>query len=257
MDLKVLIVDDDEGVQLLLGKILEKIEGFEVSGIASDGGSALSMIEIDEPHIVFMDVEMPGLNGIECARKIMDINPKIIIIFATAHQEYMPEAFELYAFDYLVKPFRVERIKNTLERIKDTFRVQNYIADSSVKSAVDCIPNYTAKNKMSLDKVVIRNKDGISFVDMNEIILIQRENRNTVICTADEEYITSEGLSELYERLDKNLFFRSHKSYIINLSMISKIYPYGRWTFIVKFKNTCKDALITYKQYEELKSFFR
>ncbi|MDF2674415.1 MAG: response regulator receiver domain protein, partial [Clostridiales bacterium] len=88
------------------------------------------------------------------------------------------------------------------------------------------------------------------------IIIIQREDRSTVIYTADSSYITSEGLSDIEEKLDKTQFLRSHKSYIINLSMINKIYPYGRWTYTIKLKNTDKDALLTYDKYEELKKLF-
>lgn len=244
MTLKALIVDDDEGMQLLMKKFIEKVDGYDVSGIASNGEAALKMVETIKPHVVFLDIEMPVLGGVECAKKIMDIDPKIKIIFATAYQEYMSEAFELYAFDYIVKPFKFERIQKTLIRIKEILNQPNEITSNN------------NKNTRNLDKIIIKNKDGISFVNLDEIIFIQRENRSTVVYTADERYITSEGLSEIEARLNKDLFFRSHKSYIINLSMIHKIYPYGRWTYIVKFKNTDKDALITYKQNEELQKMF-
>ncbi len=244
MTLKTLIVDDDEGMQLVLKKFIEKVDGYEVSGIAANGEAALKMVETVKPHVVFLDIEMPILGGVGCAKKIMDINPKIKIIFATAFQEYMPDAFELYAYDYIIKPFNFGRIQKTLNRIKELLTQPNEIVSNNNK--------YTR----SLDKIIIKNKDGVSFVNMDEIILIQRENRSTVVYTNDERYVTSEGLSEIEARLNKELFFRSHKSYIINLSMIHKIYPYGRWTYIVKFKNTDKDALITYKQNEELQKMF-
>jgi two-component system LytT family response regulator len=87
--------------------------------------------------------------------------------------------------------------------------------------------------------------------------LIQREDHSTAIYTAQERYVTSEGLSELEERLDGEIFFRSHKSYIINLTMVYKIYPYGRWTYIVKLKNTSQDALITHEKFEEMQRLFK
>jgi two-component system LytT family response regulator len=106
------------------------------------------------------------------------------------------------------------------------------------------------------DKLMIRNRDGITLVDMEEILLIQREDRSTVICTAQDRLVTSESLSELEEKLDRSLFFRCHKSYIINLGAVSKIYPYGRWTYIVKLKGIEKDALMTHEKYEELEKLF-
>lgn len=244
---KVLIADDEAGIRLLLRKVIEKNNGFEVVGEAADGESAVSLAERLKPDVIFMDVEMPGLNGVECAKRIQDINPMVIIIFATGHEEYMPEAFELYAFDYLVKPFNIQRIDQTLNRIASLL---------SQKENFQSSPLY--QNKSGLGKIVIKNKEGISLVDEEDIILVQRENRSTVIYTSDgQHHITSEGLSELEARLDKNLFLRSHKSYIINISMVYKIYPYGRWTYVAKLRNTDMDALITHEKYEEIQKRFK
>lgn len=245
--IKVLIADDEAGMRLLLSKVVEKNNGFEVAGEAADGESAVSLAETLDPDVIFLDVEMPGLNGIDCARKIQDINPKAIIIFATGHEEYMPKAFELYAFDYIIKPFNIQRIHQTLTRISSLLCQKEKILSS---------PLY--QNKSGLGKVVIKNKEGISLIDEEDIIIVQRENRSTVIYTSGgQRYVTSEGLSELESRLDKNLFLRSHKSYIINISMIYKIYPYGRWTYVANLRNTDMDALITHEKYEEVQKRFK
>lgn len=243
--IKVLIADDDSGMRLVLRKIVNKFDAFQVIGEVEDGISALKYFEEENPDVVFLDIEMPEISGIECSKKIFDINPKTIIIFATAHEEFMSEAFELYAFDYLLKPFNIERIKKTLNRI---IEIKNQVQESIISK-----PVYNHKN---IDKLIIKNKDGISFIDISSIILVQREERNTVIYTNNNRYITSEGLGNIEDRLEKTVFYRSHKSYIVNLSKISKIYPYGRWTYIVKFEDIDKDALITHKKYAELESIF-
>jgi len=245
LEFKVFIGDDEEGMRIVLRKAIEKVEGFKLVGEAADGEAVLSSVEELRPEIVFLDVEMPKLTGIECAKRIMDINPKTIIIFATAHAVYMPDAFQLYAFDYIVKPFKLDRIYQTLNRIK-TLNEQQH--EQSMYKII--------RHEKGLEKILIRNKEGISFIDTKDIVIIQREDRSTVIYTIDNCYSTSEGLSDLEERLDKTQFFRSHKSYIINLSMIDKMYPYGRWTYIVKLKNTDKDALLTHDRYEVLKEIF-
>lgn len=242
----VLIADADEGMRLLLRKAIERNEAFKVVGEAADGKSAASLAQTLRPDVIFMDVEMPDLNGLECANQVFDRNPKTIIIFATAHEEYMQDAFRLYAFDYLVKPFKMERIAQTLNRIV----LLNSHKDQQITASV------TSKEKRS-GKLIIRNKEGMTLLDEEEMILIQREDRLTAIYTANKRYTTSEGLSELEERLDPKIFIRSHKSYIINLMMIYKIYPYGRWTYIVKLKDTQKDALLTYAKYEELQKLFK
>lgn len=158
----------------------------------------------------------------------------------------MPEAFQVYAFDYLLKPFRLERLRQTLERISSSAAYKDEISQKR--------PLLPAK---ASGKLIIRNKEGISLVDTADIILIQREERSTVIYTSSSRYTSSESLSELEERLGDTVFFRSHKSYIINLDALNKIYPYGRWTYIVKLKGTDKDALLTHEKYEELEKLFK
>lgn len=148
--LKVLIADDEAGMRHLLRKAVEKIDGFEVVGEAADGESAVSLAEKINPDVIFMDVEMPGLNGIECAKRIQDINPKVVVIFATGHEEYMPEAFELYAFDYITKPFNIQRIHQTLDRIASLLLHQ--------KENIQVSPLY--QNKSGLGKIIIKKQGG-------------------------------------------------------------------------------------------------
>jgi len=232
-------------MRLVLKKAVEKSGGFAIVGEAEDGSAALRLFETLRPDVVFLDVEMPNISGVECARRIADIEPKTIVIFATAHTEYMPEAFEVYAFDYIVKPFKLDRLRQTLERIK---------AAGSVKQNVN--EDRRANPVTAPRKLIIRNKEGISVVDMDEIILIQREDRSTVIYTIHDRYVTSESLGELEEKLEYGVFFRCHKSYIINVNYISRIFPYGRWTYIVKLKGTDKDALMTRESYDRLEKLF-
>ena len=168
-----------------------------------------------------------------------------MIIFATGHNEFMPRAFELYAFDYIIKPFKIERILNTLNRIKDI---------TEEKREVKVIEK--PKASIALDKLAIKNKEGITLIDPSEIILIQREEKSTVIYTSTERISTSDSLGDIQDKLDMTKFMRSHKSYIINVSKITKIYPYGRWTYVVKFKDTEMDALLTHENYSELKEIF-
>ncbi len=245
MELKVLIIDDDEGMRLVLKKIITKAEGFTLVGEAENGEAGLSLVETLSPHIVFLDVEMPGMDGVMCAKRIIDIAPKTFIIFATAHEQYMSEAFEVYASDYLIKPFKIDRVISTLGRIKEIFTNKDTTS-----------PKLSLFNNDSISKLVIKSKEGTSFIDCKDIIFIEREKRNTLIHTVDETLTSSESLSEIEERLDKTTFFRSHKSYIINISMIYRIHPYGRWTYIVKLKNTDKDALLTHEKYEYLEKLF-
>ena len=116
--IKVMVVEDEEQIRSILGKMIEKNEGCSV--VASCGNFATAITEFIKlrPEVVFMDIDLGGESGLECAKAITEVDPKVKIVFATAHSEYMANAFEIYAFDYLVKPFDMARIAKTLDRIR-------------------------------------------------------------------------------------------------------------------------------------------
>lgn len=241
MAIGVMLIEDEPGMRVLLKKMIERHEAFQVVAESDELSDAVIQFRRVQPEVVFLDVGIKGQNGIECARILCDLNPKVKIIFATAHSEYMSEAFELYAFDYLVKPFNIERISRTLDRISSLIQPVPFEQEEKI-----------AKSEYQ-DKLLVKGKESMSFIHIPDIILIQRENNATVIYTDTDSYSTSASLSELERRLDPEQFMRSHKSYIINLSRIKKIEPYGRWTYIVYFKGRKEDALLTAEKFEEIK----
>ncbi len=246
--ISVLIADDDPGMRLILRKKIQDTDGFFVAGEAVTGDECMALYEKLRPQVVFLDVDMPGKTGIECARLIQDQNPACVLIFATGHEEYMGEAFEVYAFDYLVKPFRLDRLEQTLERIESRLR---RAPEQPLAAPRPAEPRNAA------GRLMLKHRDGVTFVDMQDILLVQREDRATVIYTENNgRYVLSETLGETEERLDPDIFFRCHKSYIINLRRIRDITPYGRWTYVVRLEGTDHDALITHEKYEELEKRF-
>ena len=245
-ELKIITADDDPGMRLIMSKLVERAEGYFHAGEAEDGDRLIALYDEVQPDVVFMDVEMPGKTGIECARYIKDKAPRTAIIFATAHEEYMKSAFEVYAFDYLVKPFKAERALNTLSLIRER------LSDREAEH-----PAALPKIKPAAKKLMLKHRDGISFLDLTDILLIQREERATVIYTVSgAKYVTADSLSELDERLPDDMFFRTHKSYIVNLAHIESISPYGRWTYVIKLAGTRLDALITHERYAELQQMY-
>ena len=244
--IRILIADDDPGMRTVMRKLAERAEGYELVGEAGDGNRLLELYEETRPDVVLMDVEMPGMTGIECAKVIQDRNPRTVLVFATAHEQYMRSAFEVYAFDYLVKPFRLERALNTLSLIRERLTAQSP-APEPVR------PHPTAAS----GRLMLKHREGLSFLDIPSILLIQREERASVLYLSDgSRYVTSDSLGELEQRLPEEMFFRCHKSYIVNLNHIDSIAPYGRWTYIVKLRGTDRDALITHERFEALQSLF-
>lgn len=244
--IRIAIADDEPGMRLIMRKIIAKAQGFELVFEAENGEELLKLYDEQRPDVVILDVEMPELTGVECAKIIQDKNPRTLLIFATAHEKYMGDAFEVYAFDYLLKPFKIDRALRTLER-----------AHARLTEPPRETPPPNIQPKEAPSRLMVKHKDGVSFVDMNEILLAQREERSTVLyCLNDARFVTNIPLGDLEAKLPDSTFFRSHKSYIVNISHIDSITPYGRWTYIIKLRGTKCDALITHERFEELQRMF-
>lgn len=238
--IKIMIVEDDEQIRIILKKMIEKTSDCEVVSLSGNFAAAISDFIKLRPDVVFMDIDLSGESGLECAKAITELDPKVKIVFATAHSEYMANAFEIYAFDYLVKPFDLERIGKTLERIKSMMPEKNAAVEET-KTAASC------------EKLVIRGKEEINLIDTEDILMIERTDGMCRIVTKDETFLTSASLSSIQEKLDQDKFMRCHKSYIIRLEAVKKLEIYGRWTYTVTLRDTDETALMTTEKYNEMK----
>ncbi len=238
--IRVMVVEDEEQIRKILRRMIERTEGCRVVAESGNFADAISEFIRQRPEVVFMDIDLGGESGLECAKAITEVDPRAKIVFATAHSEYMADAFEIYAFDYLVKPFDLERIGRTLERIKSM-----------------TVPNAAEeKNEASYDKLIIRGKEEIDLIDTGDILMIERTDGMSRIVTAEDTFLTTQSLSSLEEKLDPAKFLRCHKSYIIRIDAIRKLEVYGRWTYTVKLKDTGETALMTTEKYNEIKAKF-
>ena len=247
--IRIAIADDDAGMRLVMRKIIERAEGCELVGEAENGEELLQLYDREQPDAVILDVEMPEMDGISCARALQDRNPLLVIIFATAHEQYMGDAFEVYAFDYLLKPFKVDRALNTLQRVR--LRLRTHAEETQPAPAL------SRPAARPGGRLMLKGREGLAFVDLDTLLIVQREDRMTVLyCENDQRYVTAESLSDLDERLPDEMFFRTHKSYIVNLNRIESVTPYGRWTYVIKIQGTPHDALITHERFEALQKMF-
>ena len=232
MKWKCLLVDDEPYIRLILRKVIEKTEEFTVCAESGSLQEALSAFQEEKPDVVFMDIELAGSSGIEGARAMLAQNPDVFLIFATAYAEYMPDAFELYAFDYLVKPFDMARILHTLERIKK---------------------QKEKEGAQPPDKLMLKKKDSIDLVNVDDIVFVAHEKTVTCIYTENGCYETSRSLTELEKILPPPEFVRCHRSYLIRVSRIQSLEPYGRWTYLVRFQGTDQTAYMTKENFDKLK----
>ena len=240
--LRLLIADDDANMRLVLKKAVARHEALKLVADVGSGQDAVAVFEEEEIDVAFLDVDMPGIDGIETAKLILDMNPRCAIVFITAHDSYMQDAFELYAFDYIVKPFKLDRLDKTIERILGQ---QQAIA----------APLRRSEEHLG-DELLFKVRDGMVVIKKDDILLVERQNRQTVIITKHGEFAFNKTLQEVEEILSDEDFLRSHKSYIIRLSVIRSLEVYGRWTYIVKFNGTDHDALITKEKAKDLEKRF-
>ncbi len=237
MRITVLIAEDDPAMRHILRKALEKIPKVEVIGQAKDGLEAVRLVKELAPQVVFLDVAMPEKDGLDAAREICEFSPKTTIIFATAYENFTHQAFEVYAFDYLIKPYKIDRIRKTMKRIRSNL--------SEAEQA-----NHESNNPLQAEvapaRILIKEEGKKIFVNVKDIIFLTREGRLIVIHTTEGILKTTGTLKALEQKLSsEHSFFRSHRGFIINLNMVKEIQPWGRKTFKVILNNTQETVIMT------------
>lgn len=210
MGLKVLIADDDPATAAYLKKVIEEVPGAEVVSIAGDGREAIRLAEIYRPDVVFLDIDMPGMNGLDAARELAEMRPGLFFVFATAFPEFALKAFELYSFDYILKPFDEARIRRTVRRLRD--KISEELSRESQQSPGILI---------EVDKQKI-------FINPEEILYAESRRRKVFIKTEKGEYLATGDLNRIEQKLNPLVFFRCHKGFLVNLKKVKAIIPSGR-----------------------------
>lgn len=244
MSLTVLMAEDDPAMRQVIRSAIRDVPGVEVVGEADDGVAAMQMYEDLHPRLVLIDIDLPSKNGLDLAKEIFEINPWTYIVFCTGFSEYRDKAFEIYAFDYLVKPFKVERIVKTINRI--------IAFDSARQGESETLETPTIRKCAAQGARLFRDAEKFVMVDLKDIIFITRENRKTTIYHVGGKVCTEETLGSLEEQLKDQMFFRSHKGFLINLDMVKELVPCGKSTFQVTMANTRERPLMTWDKLREL-----
>lgn len=237
----VVIAEDDLDARKYLKLLIESVSGFNVLAEANNGQELVQLVEKLSPDVVFLDVRMPKMDGVLAANEIMDMNPLTIFVFTTAFNEYMSEAFDVYAFDYITKPFDESRIVNTLERIKKLQKRKTNRLNNTEISYKD-------------GKILLQCDKGLALVYQDEIVFISRESRKTVFYTVHGQYTTREPLQDIAKKLNGDIFMRTHRSYIVNVTMVFRLIRWTKKSYTILFRQILEEALLTSDRLEELKS---
>lgn len=221
--IRTLIVEDEPLARQTLQDFIGDFNWLELVGEASDGLSAIKKIEELKPDLIFLDVQIPEVSGLEVLRRIIH---KPAVVFTTAFDNYAVTAFEFEALDYLQKPFGRERFHKTIKRIQTRL----------LENKTEKITQETDKNVEPLTKLFVRKKDLIFPLDVEDMFWLEANGDYVNIHTKSEKYIISGTLTEFSKRLDENKFLQIHRSAIVNLDKIEKIEELGR-TLLIYLQN--------------------
>lgn len=219
--MKVIIVDDEFPARQELRYFIEKNTSMEILGEFDNGLDVLGFIQENNLDAIFLDINIPRLDGMLLAKTINKFKKRPKIVFITAYADYAIEAFNLKIFDYILKPYSDERIISMLNKL------ENDLDKESVKG--DAIEKPKVTNKLSLWK-----DEKIHMVDVSEIYYCEARERYTYIYSKDDVYRIRESISEVEKMINKDNFFRSHRSYLVNLEKIEEIIPWFNNTYILK-----------------------
>ncbi len=221
------LVDDEQLARDELSYLLREYADFELVASGSNGLEAVELILQHEPDVVFLDVQMPGLDGISVIRKVRDENPAAMpyFVLVTAFDNYAVEAFRLEATDYLLKPLEKDRLAETVERIR------RHMADK--QPSADAIPAATAaRPALQRNKLLVKNGSRNFIVDASEIIYATIEDGLiTVVSTHMEGQSNYRTIEELQSNLDPDLFWRVHRSYLVNINRIREVVPWFKSSY--------------------------
>jgi two-component system, LytTR family, response regulator LytT len=225
--LTVMIVDDEQLARDELAYLIKDFPDIEVIGTASHGLEAVELIQKLEPDLVFLDVQMPGLDGMGVLRKLREKNIELPhIIFATAFDQYAVEAFRLEAMDYLLKPIERGRLEETLERARRAIqdRQKALPPESSAEPSPRLSPQRT--------KLLVRNANRNFIVDAQDMVYATIENGLiTLVTSTVEGHSNYKTIEDLQANLDRDTFWRVHRSFLVNINKIKEVVPWFKSSF--------------------------
>ncbi|MGO4890220.1 LytR/AlgR family response regulator transcription factor [Anaerobacillus sp. MEB173] len=244
MSIKVMIAEDEKLAREELEFIFSEYTDIELCPSVINGRELLEKVEEYQPDVVFLDIEMPELAGIDAAKKLRERESSPLIVFTTAYDQYAVDAFGLNAVDYLLKPYTEERLEEALSRVRKELQRLDRPASANEKEKSEKLT--TAKNKEQspkISKLLLDDGNRVSVVNPASIYYVMRDERVVRIFTKDNEYESKFTLQELEEKLAPYHFFRSHRSYLVNLDVIEEIQPWFNRTYNLVLKDHPKTKI--------------
>lgn len=223
MAIKSIIIDDERLARAELKKLLQEFSDVAVIDEAANANEGIDKIEMQNPDLIFLDIQMPGKTGFDL---LGELEKAPHVIFTTAYDEYALKAFEVNALDYLLKPIEPKRLKDAIQKVQYEMTKERDDANGIINRGP-----LTEK-----DQVFVKDGERCWFVKLSEIRLFESVGNYAKVFFANNKPLILKSLNALEERLDDRIFFRANRKHIINLRWIEKIEPYFNGGLLVELK---------------------
>jgi two-component system LytT family response regulator/two-component system response regulator LytT len=264
MELRALVVDDEQLAREELSYLLEQVDGVTIVGAAKNGVEALGMIEDLDPDLVFLDVQMPGLTGFEVARQALAKGFDTELVFVTAYDQHAIEAFEINAVDYLLKPVDVGRLDQAVQRAQRRIAGERPVAVNGhvgtlKNEEVERIVQLVTERQQRRDRLAVKVGDRFVLIQADEVVFASlADDGITIVANHLAGTSNYRTLDELQAQLDPNLFWRVHRAHLVNINKIKEIVPWFSRNYILRMRDPkATEIPVSRSQTKRLREYLR
>lgn len=245
--MKAIIVEDEFLAQEELSYLIQQHSNITIEATFEDGLDVLKYLQNHQVDAIFLDINIPSLDGVLLAQNISKFAHKPYIIFITAYKEHAVEAFEIEAFDYILKPYHESRIVTMLQKLETLYKrdLQNKEQTNSPSHR----PTPHTINLMKDERIIV--------TDINDIYYAAAQEKVTLVYTRREEFIMPMNITEFCSRLPEEYFFRCHRSYCVNLAKIREIVPWFNNTYILRLSDLDFEVPVSRSKIKEFRQLMR
>jgi two-component system response regulator LytT len=258
MSINTIIVDDEKPARDELAFLLKAFPEINVIGQGKNGVDAVNLIKEHSPDLVFLDVQMPGLDGFGVLRKLVERKMKVPhVVFATAFDHYAVQAFDVNAVDYVLKPFDKARIAKAIQRARKVMETQTSTAER-LEQLVSQL-NGNTKQSVQPAKILVKSGQRLLLVAAEDLIFASIDDGLISVCGRDVEGTSNyRTLEELHAALDSETFWRPHRSYMVNIHHIKEVVPWFKSSYMLKMDDKKQSEVpVSRVQTKRLRELFK
>jgi len=265
--MRALIVEDEILASEELNYLIQEHSQIEVVDRLEDGLDVLKFLQEQEVDVIFLDINIPSLDGMMLAHHIGKFSTKPYIVFTTAYKEHAAEAFELEAFDYILKPYDEKRIAAMLHKLELAFKrdhapVEQHVEDGPAPTADGSaahgeLVRERDTNSHTDRRINLLRNDNIIVTDTADIYYAEAQEKVTKVYTKNGEFTMPVSISDFHSRLPQDTFFRCHRSYVVNLSQIREIVPWFNNTYLLRLRDLEAEVPVSRGKVKEFRQLMR